>query len=212
MDRSIRRLFYFFVALFVGLILMLTYVQVWAAPSLKVNAANTRAVEEEMKIERGLILSADGEQLAKNRQEGQYYLREYPLGSLTSPWLGLQQPPLRPGRHRTGLQRGAHRPDGAPWRDRFLEPGARPEPARGRPQAHRTDEGPAGRGEGSGRPQRGGGRPRSAHRRHPRHGVVPRLRSQRDRFAVEGPSSPIPTGLSSTGLPPASIHRGRCSR
>ncbi len=31
-DRSIRRLFYFFVALFVALILMLTYVQVWAAP------------------------------------------------------------------------------------------------------------------------------------------------------------------------------------
>ncbi len=101
MDRSIRRLFYFFVALFVGLILMLTYVQVWAAPSLKVNAANTRAVEEEMKIERGLILSADGEQLAKNRQEGQYYLREYPSGSLTSPWLGYNS--LRYGR--AGIER-----------------------------------------------------------------------------------------------------------
>ena len=101
MDRSIRRLFYFFVALFVGLILMLTYVQVWAAPSLKVNAANTRAVEEEMKIERGLILSADGEQLAKNRQDGQYFLREYPLGSLTSPWLGYNS--LRYGR--AGIER-----------------------------------------------------------------------------------------------------------
>ena len=101
MDRSIRRLFYFFVALFVGLILMLTYVQVWAAPSLKVNAANTRAVEEEMKIERGLILSADGEELATNRQEGQYYLREYPLGSLTSPWLGYNS--LKYGR--AGIER-----------------------------------------------------------------------------------------------------------
>jgi len=100
-DRSIRRLFYFFVALFVGLILMLTYVQVWAAPSLKVNAANTRAVEEEMKIERGLILSADGEELATNRQEGQYYLREYPLGSLTSPWLGYNS--LKYGR--AGIER-----------------------------------------------------------------------------------------------------------
>ena len=101
MDRSIRKLFYFFVALFVGLILMLTYVQVWAAPSLKVNAANTRAVEEEMKIERGLILSADGEELANNRQEGQYYLREYPLGSLTSPWLGYNS--LKYGR--AGIER-----------------------------------------------------------------------------------------------------------
>ena len=101
MDRSIRRLFYFFVALFVGLILMLTYVQVWAAPSLKVNAANTRAVEEEMKIERGLILSADGEELARNRQEGQYYLREYPTGALTEPWLGYNS--LRYGR--AGIER-----------------------------------------------------------------------------------------------------------
>jgi penicillin-binding protein A len=100
-DRSIRRLFYFFAALFVGLILMLTYVQVWAAPSLKVNAANTRAVEEEMKIERGLILSADGEELANNRQEGQYYLREYPVGSLTSPWLGYNS--LKYGR--AGIER-----------------------------------------------------------------------------------------------------------
>ncbi len=101
MDKAIRRLFYFFVLLFVALILMLTYVQVWAAPSLKVNAANTRAVEEEMKIERGLILSADGEQLANNRQEGQYYLREYPTGSLTEPWLGYNN--LRYGR--AGIER-----------------------------------------------------------------------------------------------------------
>jgi peptidoglycan glycosyltransferase len=100
-DRSIRRLFYFFVALFVSLILMLTYVQVWAAPSLKVNAANTRAVEEEMKIERGLILSADGEELATNRKEGQYYLREYPLGDLVEPWLGYNS--LRYGR--AGIER-----------------------------------------------------------------------------------------------------------
>ena len=88
MDKSIRRLFYVFVAMFVGLILMLTYVQVWAAPSLKINPANTRAVEEEMKIQRGLILSADNQVLADNRQQGQYYLRTYPFGDLTEPWLG----------------------------------------------------------------------------------------------------------------------------
>jgi penicillin-binding protein A len=87
-DKSIRRLFYVFVAMFVGLILMLTYVQVWAAPSLKINPANTRAVEEEMKIQRGLILSADNQVLADNQQQGQYYLRTYPFGDLTEPWLG----------------------------------------------------------------------------------------------------------------------------
>ena len=88
MDRSIRKLFYVFVAMFVGLILMLTYVQVWAAPSLKVNPANTRAVEEEMKIQRGVIVSADGKTLAENDKQGQYFLRRYPFGDLTAPWLG----------------------------------------------------------------------------------------------------------------------------
>jgi penicillin-binding protein A len=100
-DRPIRRLFYFFVLLFVSLILMLTYVQVWAAPSLKVNAANTRAVEEEMKIQRGLILSADGQELAKNVQQGQYFMRTYPFGDLTAPWLGYNN--LKYGR--AGIER-----------------------------------------------------------------------------------------------------------
>ena len=74
--------------MFVALILMLTYVQVWAAPSLKVNPANTRAVEEEMKIQRGVIVSADGQTLATNDQQGQYFIRTYPFKDLTEPWLG----------------------------------------------------------------------------------------------------------------------------
>jgi peptidoglycan glycosyltransferase len=88
MDRPLRRLFLFFTLLFVALLVQITYVQVWAAPSLKVNPANTRAIEEEMKVERGAILSADGVELAVNRKDGQYFLREYPQGDLTSPWLG----------------------------------------------------------------------------------------------------------------------------
>jgi len=101
MDKSLRRLFLFFVLLFVALILQLTYVQVWAASDLKTNPANTRAVEEEMKIERGVIVSADGVELAVNRQDGEYYLREYPQGGLTSPWLGYNS--LRYGR--AGVER-----------------------------------------------------------------------------------------------------------
>lgn len=101
MARSIRRLFYVFVAMFVALILMLTYVQVWAAPQYKVHPANTRAVEEEMKIERGLILSAEGQQLARNDQQGQYFMRVYPFEDLTAPWLGYNN--LRYGR--AGLER-----------------------------------------------------------------------------------------------------------
>jgi len=101
MDRPLRRLFLFFTLLFVALLVQLAYVQVWAAPSLKVNSANTRAIEEEMKVERGVILSADGVELAVNRKEGQYFLRQYPQGSLTSPWLGYNS--LRYGR--AGVER-----------------------------------------------------------------------------------------------------------
>jgi peptidoglycan glycosyltransferase len=104
MDRPLRRLFLFFALLFVALLVQLTYVQVWAAPDLKTNSANTRAIEEEMKIQRGVIISADGVELAVNTvggDYGQYFLREYPQGSLTSPWLGYNS--LRYGR--AGVER-----------------------------------------------------------------------------------------------------------
>jgi len=101
MDRPLRRLFLFFALLFLALLVQLTYVQVWAAPRLKVNPANTRAIEEEMKVERGVIVSADGVELAINHKEGQYFLREYPEGSLASPWLGYNS--LRYGR--AGVER-----------------------------------------------------------------------------------------------------------
>ena len=101
MSRPLRRLFLVFTLLFVALVVQLTYVQVWAAPKLKVNPANTRALEEEMKVERGVILSADGQELAVNRKEGQYFFREYPLGGLASPWLGYNS--LRYGR--AGVER-----------------------------------------------------------------------------------------------------------
>lgn len=88
MDKPIRRLFYFFAALFLALIVMLTYWQVVAAPKLKVNSFNTRSIAEEMKVDRGEIISADGVKLATNKQVGEYYYRQYPQGDLTSPWLG----------------------------------------------------------------------------------------------------------------------------
>lgn len=86
--RPLRRLFLVFCLLFVALLAQLTYVQVVDAPKLKVNPANTRSLQEELLVDRGVILSADDVPLAVNRQEGRYFYREYPLGSLTSPWLG----------------------------------------------------------------------------------------------------------------------------
>jgi peptidoglycan glycosyltransferase len=99
--REIRRLFVFFVVAFLALVVQLTYVQVYAAPELRVHASNTRAIEAEMRAERGLILSSDGVELAGNRHEGDYYLRTYPQGALASPLLGYSS--IRYGR--AGVER-----------------------------------------------------------------------------------------------------------
>ncbi len=101
MDRPVRRLFLFFVLLFVALVLQLTYVQVVAAPKLKVESTNTRAIQEEMQVERGAIVSADGAVLADSKEVDGFYYREYPQGSLTAPWLGYNS--LQYGR--AGIER-----------------------------------------------------------------------------------------------------------
>jgi penicillin-binding protein A len=100
-ERSVQRLFVFFAVLFLALIVQLTYVQVYAAPSYKEHPRNTRAIDEEMRVERGLIIAADGVVLAENRREEEYFLRNYPEGSLYSPWIGYNS--LRYGR--AGVER-----------------------------------------------------------------------------------------------------------
>lgn len=92
MERSIRNTFFFFILLFLVLLGWLTYIQVWAASDLNRHPRNTRALERQMRTERGEILTADGVRLAVNREEGPYYLREYPQGDLASPWLGYVHP------------------------------------------------------------------------------------------------------------------------
>jgi peptidoglycan glycosyltransferase len=101
MDRPVRRLFLFFSLLFVALVLQLTWVQVVSAPKLKVEPTNTRAIQEEMQVERGSIISAEGVVLADNKNVGGYFYREYPQGSLTAPWLGYNS--LQYGR--AGIER-----------------------------------------------------------------------------------------------------------
>jgi peptidoglycan glycosyltransferase len=88
MDKPVRRLFLVFSLLFVALVLQLTYWQWIKAPELKIEPTNTRSIEEEMLIERGKIVSADGVVLADNIKVGDEYERTYPKGTYTSPWLG----------------------------------------------------------------------------------------------------------------------------
>lgn len=101
MERCTRRLFWFFVVLFLLLTGQLAYVQVFAAPRLNTDPSNTRAIEEQMRVERGLILSRDGVELARNIKEGMYFLRSYPQEGLAEPWLGYNS--LRYGR--AGVER-----------------------------------------------------------------------------------------------------------
>jgi peptidoglycan glycosyltransferase len=101
MDKPVRRLSLLFSLLFVALLLQLTYVQVIAAPKLKVEPSNTRAIQAEMQVERGVIVSADGVELAVNEEKDGYFRREYPQGDLTSPWLGYNS--LQYGR--AGIER-----------------------------------------------------------------------------------------------------------
>jgi peptidoglycan glycosyltransferase len=88
-DKPVRRLFLLFSLLFVALVLQLSYWQVVRAPELKIEPTNTRSIQEEMKVERGKIVSADGVVLADNVKSGaDDYTRTYPKGTYTSPWLG----------------------------------------------------------------------------------------------------------------------------
>ncbi len=88
MDKPVRRLFLFFSVLFMALVLQLTYWQVVRAPELKIEPTNTRSIQEEMRVKRGKIVSADGVVLADSIKSGEDYDRTYPKGTLTSPWLG----------------------------------------------------------------------------------------------------------------------------
>ncbi len=92
MNGRIARLYRALALAFVALIGMLTYWQVWAAPSLEARQDNPRLVYRELAIKRGKILSADGVTLASNvarRANGRtIYFRRYPRGGDTAAIVG----------------------------------------------------------------------------------------------------------------------------
>lgn len=69
MNASIRRLGMLWLALFVLLSLALPYWQLVRAPELLAREDNARPWEEERRIQRGRILSADGQELATSRRD-----------------------------------------------------------------------------------------------------------------------------------------------
>jgi peptidoglycan glycosyltransferase len=86
-DRRIRRLGIALVALFGLLFVQLAYVQVFAASRISGNPANaSRQIIAEYKVDRGAILTADGQVLAESTpatsKTGSLYRREYQAGPL----------------------------------------------------------------------------------------------------------------------------------
>ncbi len=92
MNGRISRLYRALALGFVALIGMLTYWQVWAAPSLEARQDNPRLVYRELSIKRGKIISSDGVTLASNttaRANGRtIYFRRYPRKGETAAVVG----------------------------------------------------------------------------------------------------------------------------
>jgi peptidoglycan glycosyltransferase len=70
----------FIAALMVTLVVNLTYRQVVQASALRDHPDNTRGLAEEIRQERGAILTADGAILAESVPDGDVFRREYPAG------------------------------------------------------------------------------------------------------------------------------------
>jgi penicillin-binding protein A len=88
-NTQLRVIFYFFAAMFVALIGVLAYWQVYARESLANNPENGLQTQRAVQVPRGLITAADGTVLAESVQVGEdRYDREYPQGDLYAPVVG----------------------------------------------------------------------------------------------------------------------------
>ena len=70
----------------------LTYLQVFAAPALAANPANTRGLAAEIRQERGAILTKDAVVLAESVRRGDIFSRRYPEKSLAAHVVGYYSP------------------------------------------------------------------------------------------------------------------------
>jgi len=102
LQRAIKRLGVFFIALTLVLVINLSYLQVWGQKGLMENPANTRRLVEEYGIARGRIITSDGLVLAESvPAQGPFaYRRQYHQGSLFSHVLGYDSPQFG----RTGVE------------------------------------------------------------------------------------------------------------
>lgn len=74
--------------LLVALVVNLTYLQVFDAKALAANPANTRQLAEQLRQQRGAIVTSDGVVLAQSVPSGSAYKRTYPAGTLAAHVVG----------------------------------------------------------------------------------------------------------------------------
>ncbi|MHB8895465.1 MAG: peptidoglycan D,D-transpeptidase FtsI family protein [Candidatus Geothermincolia bacterium] len=84
MNKQIKVLLAVFVILMLTIVVNLSWIQIFGADNITANGANKRRLVEQYAIQRGDILSADNQVVARSVDTGtEYkYQRQYPLGSL----------------------------------------------------------------------------------------------------------------------------------
>lgn len=88
-NKRIARLGAVFTALFLLLIINLTYMQFFAADKLTARPENIRPLLNDRRIQRGDIISADGVVLATTKKAIDGYERSYPTGEIAAPITGF---------------------------------------------------------------------------------------------------------------------------
>ncbi len=102
MNRNIKILLVVFTVCLLAVVVNLTWIQIFGADGINGNAYNKRRLVQEYAVQRGDMLSADGQVLARSVDTGTEYKwqREYPLGKLFADVTGYDS--WRYGR--TGLE------------------------------------------------------------------------------------------------------------
>ena len=104
MNKQVSRLFSFLAIGLAAVVGMATY-WLWRSPELEARQGNPSLVVQQLVIQRGLILAADGTVLARNRKEQfqgrTVYVRRYPPGGVLAQTVGYSTV----SRARAGLER-----------------------------------------------------------------------------------------------------------
>lgn len=88
MNRAIGRIFVIAAVLFAALVVNLTYLQVFAAKSLRDKPENHRRIAEELRVRRGAILGFDGSTIAGVKKQSGFWFRTYPQGAVAPQIVG----------------------------------------------------------------------------------------------------------------------------